>query len=389
MTNPMPDTKTSCKLTYFGISLNQDGTLDPCCQYTNPPEFQRIHFSKFAQFHNTVRQRMHDDAVNDIQHAGCAKCWREESVGWTTLRQFADNWYPDPEYFSDQNPIHHVELRLGNFCNLKCVMCGPGSSSSVQVEQQLHQAAFKKIGMHYVKPNIKEYWNTEFGVPFQIEQWVDFSDQLFRDVRRVNITGGEPFIIPEVLNILDRLMLKKDSVTVSFDTNLTRVSESLLHRLEQFKNLEIVVSLEGTGAMNNYLRYPSDWEEIKNNIELIANRLPQAHVSVNHTLQHASAYSLPALVEFCHDQNLSLHTTMIQGMPHMTLASVPPEDLEKFINWVNTTDCLRSELKNFLQNVIKDIQFDIGLHQKFIDYISVLDNIRKNNYNKVFNPSKV
>jgi sulfatase maturation enzyme AslB (radical SAM superfamily) len=163
----------------------------------------------------------------------------------------------------------------------------------------------------------------------------------------------------------------------------------LLHRLEQFKNLEIVVSLEGTGAMNNYLRYPSDWEEIKNNIELIANRLPQAHVSVNHTLQHASAYSLPALVEFCHDQNLSLHTTMIQGMPHMTLASVPPEDLEKFINWVNTTDCLRSELKNFLQNVIKDIQFDIGLHQKFIDYISVLDNIRKNNYNKVFNPSKV
>ena len=387
MTNPMPN--TGCKLTYFGVSLNQDGTLDPCCQYTNPPEFQRIHFSKFAQFHNTVRQHIHEDEINSIQHAGCVKCWREESAGWTTLRQFADQWYPDPEYFSHQNPIYHVELRLGNSCNLKCIMCGPGSSSSVQVEQQLNQKLFEKIGMYYVKPNITEYWNTEFGVPFQIKQWLEFSDQLFRDVRRVNITGGEPFIIPEVLNILDRLMPKKDSVTVSFDTNLTRVSEPLLQKLEQFKNLEIVVSLEGTGAMNDYLRYPSDWAEISANIDLIVARLPRAHVSVNHTLQHASAYSLPALAEFCHQKNISLHTTMVQGMDHLTLVSVPPADLKKFINWVNTTDCLRFELKNFLQNVIKHIQFDAVLHQKFVDYIAVLDNIRKNNYNKVFNPSKV
>lgn len=386
----MSNNDLSCRMAYHGIALNQDGTVDPCCQYTNVPEFERIHFSKFDQFHNHIRANMHNDAVAGIKHAGCSKCWQEESAGWTTLRQFAKNWYPDePEYFSVDNPIYHVELRLGNFCNLKCVMCNPGSSSSIQVERQMNVDQFKSIDIYPYKPNIEEFWNTEEGVPFKIEQWLEFSDRLFKDLRRINITGGEPFIIPEVLKILDRLLPLKETLHLSFDTNLTQVSERLLQRLEPFKQLKIVVSLEGIGAMNDYLRYPSKWNEIKSNIDLITQRLPDAEISVNHTLQHASAYSLPALAEFCNGLGLGLHMTMVQGMDYMTLESVPPVDLVQFSEWVSTTNCLTSESKTFLQNISTNVKFNFELYRKFRSYINTLDSIRKNNYDTVFCPSTV
>lgn len=366
--------QVGCALAWHGVCVNQDGTLDPCCQYTNPFLYKRLPFDQFEEFDRTVRQSMRDDFEAGRPHAGCQKCYQEESAGWTTLRHFANQWYGQPQ----SNEIRHVELRLGNYCNLKCFMCSPGSSSSISVERQQHADKFAIAGIYPYVPDMPHYWETQ--------DFADFSDEFLTHIQRINITGGEPFMIPEVVTMLDRLMPLKDTIALSFNTNMTILSDRLLDRLTQFCNLEICVSLEGIGEMNNYLRYPSQWGTIYANIQKIKQQVPQAHISVNHTFQHASAYSLPALAAYCQEQQISLHMTMVQGDAYLGLASVPPGDLEQLRKWAESTTDLNAEQRQFVIYSIDSTQFDLNLYLKFRDYVMVLDDIRKTSWDYIFRP---
>ena len=366
--------QVGCALAWHGVCVNQDGTLDPCCQYTNPFLYKRLSFDQFKEFDRTVRQRMREDFEAGRPHDGCQKCYQEESAGWTTLRHFANQWYGTLQ----DTVIRHVELRLGNYCNLKCFMCSPGSSSSISVERQQHADKFASVGIYPYVPDMPHYWETQ--------EFADFSDGFLSQVQRINITGGEPFMIPEVVTMLDRLMPQRETIALSFNTNMTMLGDRLLKRLTQFRNLEICVSLEGIGSMNDYLRYPSHWHEIHNNIQRVKQHLPQAHVSVNHTFQHGSAYSLPDLAQYCQEQAISLHMTLVQGDAYLGLSSVPPGDLKQLRSWAESTTDLNSEQRQFVINNIDSTQFDLDLYLKFRDYVMVLDDIRKTNWDGVFRP---
>lgn len=372
-------------MTYHGISINQDGNLDPCCQYTRQHDLPVVGYGNMEYFTSTVRHRMREDARTGVRHAGCQKCWTEEDLGLTSLRQFSEKWYPAQsdsfffvnEYNDTENiPIYHLELRLGNFCNLKCIMCTEGSSSSVLAERIQHQDLYRTIGIYPYNPQITPWWEDH--------RFLDFCEQRLHRVKRINFTGGEPFIIPEVLKVLERI---NKSVTVSFNTNLTKVGNQLIDHLRCFARVEIVVSLEGVGSLNDYVRYPSRWADIEQNIELLRTQIPHAHISVNHTLQHTSTYSLPDLAEYCYNNQLSWHMTTVQGADFLTFDSVPPRDLDRFDHWVNTSTQLTAEQQQFLKNTVDQSQYSAELAFKFQEYTRVLDQIRNTDYRSIFNPS--
>ena len=370
----MMNKQVGCALAYHGVCVNQDGTLDPCCQYTNPFLYKRLPFTEFEEFDRTVRQAMRDDFAAGRQHEGCQKCYQEEAAGWTTLRNFANNWYPEVG-----SQIYHVELRLGNYCNLKCIMCSPGSSSSISVERQQHAEKFSSIGIYPYVPEMPHYWETT--------EFFQFSDDFLSHIQRINITGGEPFMIPEVTAMLDRLMPLKQTIALSFNTNMTLLGEKLLTRLKEFTNLEICISLEGIGEMNNYLRYPSQWTTIDANIQKVKQQIPQAHLSVNHTFQHASAYSLPGLAEYCTANQISLHMTLVQGDAYLGLTSVPGKDLDRLAKWAEQTADLNKEQKQFVKQIVDTTKFELDSYLQFRDYTMVLDDIRKTSWDQTFSPT--
>jgi len=269
---------TSCQAAYHSICVNQDGTLEPCCQYKSVKKTKH-RYNDFEQYIKDIPTRMHNDAESDIQHAGCQKCFKEEQHVWKSLRQLQNRWYkPTGQERVDQdNPIYHLELRIGNFCNLKCIMCGPAQSSSIAAERHIHLERFKKIGAPMPASEIPYYWKEE-----EFKQFAQ--TVLTKNVRRVNITGGEPFIIPEVVKFLDMLAPRANDVILSFNTNLTEVGDKLLIALQRFKHTHISISLEGTGAMNDYVRYPSRWTDIEHNIQLLKREMPLASLEINHVL---------------------------------------------------------------------------------------------------------
>jgi Radical SAM superfamily len=376
---------TGCQAAYHSICINQDGTLEPCCQYNagNPIKF-KYRYNAFERYIKNVPTKMHNDAKNGIEHAGCVKCYKEEQHGWTSLRQYLNEWYESTgqEQVSIDNPIYDLELRLGNFCNLKCIMCSPDQSSSIAAERHTHRERFIKIGARMPRAEMPYYWKEE-----EFKQFAQ--TVLTKNARRVNITGGEPFIIPEVVKFLDMLAPRADNLTLVFNTNLTEVGDKLLTALKKFKSIRICISLEGTGAMNDYVRYPSRWADIESNIQLLKRELPQAILEINHVLQHTSVYALPDLIEFAKQHNMYLQITTISGYPHLTLDSVPGEHLALFKTWIEASASIGEKQKSLVVGMIDSAKFDAGLYRKFKEYVDLLDSIRSTDYFSAFPQAQI
>ena len=383
-TKYMINPETFCTLAYNGISINHDGTLDPCCQYL-PDQPKPIKFTDYTTYVSTVRQQMHNDHVSGIKHSGCKKCWHEEALGLKSLRYYANEiWYKEKStpVVSELNPVLEIELRFGNLCNLKCMMCDPKASSALHTERLMNSAAFEQItvpGVRVVRERVPEWWETH--------EFKTFSADLFDHVHRVNITGGEPFMIAETVNVLDRLIPKANKVLIGFNSNLTKLPLAILQRLPKFANLHVSVSLEGIGSMAEYLRYPCVWLDVDTNIRTLINTVGAQKISVHHTLQHGSIYSLPALAEYCYSLSIPVSYTTVQGIDCLKLSSVPTADIQKFLSWLDATASINSADKQFLRNTVMSTEFDVVQYQNFRKYVATLDQVRQTSWDTVFQPS--
>ena len=79
--------------------------------------------------------------------------------------------------------------------------------------------------------------------------------------------GGEPFIGRHVFEFIDRISKNlRPKIKISFVTNATVVPQNVRTILEGFK--QVAISIEGCGKVNNYIRWPSKYEDIENNIKI-------------------------------------------------------------------------------------------------------------------------
>ena len=91
-----------------------------------------------AELMKTMRSQMLLGEWNEE----CGRCKQEEEAGLNSRRQYEQlNWnYTidkameetdlDGSIEVDETPLKYFDLRFGNFCNLKCRMCGPTDSDS-------------------------------------------------------------------------------------------------------------------------------------------------------------------------------------------------------------------------------------------------------------------
>ena len=384
-----------------GLGITWQGILTPCCQwYPEGNQDLEYRWDQYQGYNDNVRPAILKDFDQGIRHVGCTKCFREEDLGYTSLRQRANELHPETHATpSVDNPIYNFEIRLGNHCNLRCIMCGTYASSAWHQERSQNPEAFDRINMIRQHPQPDKWWENP--------AYIEFLTEKLKDAVSIDISGGEPFPLPSTWKILDILIASNNTgVRLQFNTNLTRVPPVLVDKLKLFTNVWISVSLEGVGDMNDYLRYPSRWEEISANMILLQEALPGVVKNINHTLQHASVYSLPALVDYAKSREIDLRITTVSGTPCLTMESAPPEDLKRLVDWIETVDWLRrpesirlgqiypynlwgEELYNIITGLGKTTVFDQKLYEDYRQYVKLLDSMRGTDYDAVFKPSAV
>jgi len=262
-----------CVLPWISLETSPIGTVRPCCLAEeeivddNGNKFD-LNSASFVNIQNSqYMQNLRQDFLDAQQPGACRKCWREERAGRTSKRMHTldrlKHMLPDQTWTADAKPLMFLDLKLGNICNLKCRICGSWSSSQFAVEElaNLGPNEDRKTNHHYQM--LKQgAWPRE-----NLTFWKEI-DQVVDQIRYIEFTGGEPFMIQEHFDMLQRLIDRgiAHNIEIHYNTNGTQYPEDADEIWQHFKLVEIAFSIDDVGDRFEYQRTNAVWKEVCRNL---------------------------------------------------------------------------------------------------------------------------
>lgn len=372
-----------CIAPFKNLVVDTDGSMKPCCEYMTKGTAKVEHI---VEWWNSDMNELRDNMLSGTVMEGCNHCIaKENNTEYTSHRQMLNKKY---EKHIDQSiddfkqgkelVPQSIELRVSNYCNLKCIMCGEYASSSINQEYQTHKEQYNKIGLFMDNQKTVKWWDDE--------RTISKLQPILENARSVSLAGGEPLLVERLFQLLEQTKFKNDWL-LTFTTSLYTKNTKFLNIIAKFKKVDIFVSIEGTGQHNDYVRHGSHWNVIEENVRQL--KKTSTRIFINHVLQHTSIFALPALIEFGtnNDIELKLHEVAYQSYPApgvLTINSAHPSDIAKFKEWL---DNYSGPYKKLLEAWVEQYQFEPALNAHFHQYVSMLDRIRNTNFKETFNPT--
>ena len=297
---------TFCPLPWNSINLRNNGDLRICCNTNSYSPKRGIMTKEDGTPYNAGKDDWNEarnaELLKEVRvsmmkgewHPECTRCKKEEESGMRSRREYEnDDWgkysgdislekmlpitEEDGTLDTSKQDIEFMDIRYGNFCNLKCRMCGPTDS------HKWYDDFVKTTGRTHYKDthetiqltkNAKGKWHTDQYDWFQDNDiyWDNF-EKYAPDAKKLYIVGGEPLIIDEHQESLERLVAsgKAGKIQLEYNTNLTMVPDRLVHLWEQFKQIRIGVSIDGIGDVFNYQRTPAKFDAVYANMMTLQN----------------------------------------------------------------------------------------------------------------------
>jgi pyruvate-formate lyase-activating enzyme len=260
-----------CVLPWISLEASPIGTVRPCCLAddeivdSNNEKFN-LKTADLVEVQNSQQmQQLRQQFLQGKQPQTCRKCWNEERSGRTSKRMHTldrlKHMLGDQTWTEDPKPLMFLDLKLGNICNLKCRICGSWSSSQFAAEeikwtdraQQKETFAYQMLKAGAWPQDNQHFWN-------QI-------DQHLQDIRYIEFTGGEPFMIQEHFEMLQGVVDRgiAHQVEIHYNTNGTHYPESAAEIWQHFKTVEIALSIDDVGARFEYQRTNAIWTDVLKN----------------------------------------------------------------------------------------------------------------------------
>lgn len=230
------------------------------------------------------------------------------------LRCTDDNLYDDVENFS----LHHVDLRWTNHCNQACVYCGPSYSSTWA----------KELGVT-VKSNTEARDKVKKFVFGNIDK-----------LKNVYLAGGEPLLMNENRELLEKLLSTNPNVNIRVNTNLSSTSTGVYQLLCKFQNVHWTVSVDSINKEYEYIRYRGKWKEFLKNLE---------HIK---TLDHKITFNMLFFMLNYHSIYHTVDVFKSMGF-HENSFIIGPLYTPKALNVLNLPDNVLEEIKGKLSQEIK------------------------------------
>jgi len=262
-----------CVLPWISLEASPIGTVRPCCLaddelVDDSGEKFSLLTADFKDIQNSKSmQSLREQFLAGRKPQTCRKCWNEERAGRTSKRMHTldrlKHSITDTEWTLDAKPLMFLDLKLGNICNLKCRICGSWSSSQFAAEELrfTRKEEDQKTTFHYqmLKAGAWPKENTQF--------WSEI-DSVLTDIRYIEFTGGEPFMIREHFQMLQGIVDKgiAHQVEIHYNTNGTQYPEEAQEIWKHFKTVEIAVSIDDLGNRFEYQRSNAVWADVEQNI---------------------------------------------------------------------------------------------------------------------------
>jgi sulfatase maturation enzyme AslB (radical SAM superfamily) len=354
------DCKNSiCSLPWMHLFISELGDIYPCCivpeshtpnidatgKKIRPDQVDNISEIFNTPYMAEIRSQM----LRGERPKACTRCYKMEDTGQSSHRVASNELFP--EVFNELllNPtaadghiepqLLSIDMRLGNDCNLKCRMCSPFSSQSLIkefIELEPHKESLYQSLRH-----VDWYKSDRFIKLIKTS----------KDLVKLHLAGGEPLITKEHKSLLHKLIESgaAKQVHLTYNTNLTVMPDEILTLWKEFKEVSVMVSLDGVGSVNDYIRYPSKWEVVKNNMQRLEGARQHVnfrYLSVNATVQIYNIYDLPNLCMFLNDDLEIFDLPVFSPLYY-------PSELSVQVLPANIKKLASAELTRFLESAAK------------------------------------
>ena len=308
--------KTFCLHPFVNLNSNTEGSVKLCCSITENIHAKNTDGSEFNFGTNSIEEIWYSDYMVDIRSQllngekpkACDVCWRLEDLGIQSSRQSAFTEYNDIGLKRDST-MHSrpplptsLELRLGNFCNLRCNSCWSLSSD------RIHDERMKILDKDFNVPGwIRNEWAKEVDMASasNMKWWQskDFDDTILKlapTLKRLYLTGGEPTLIRRNIEIMNMILRSgNDKCYVALTTNLTHWNEEFYDTLTEFKNGEVQISIDSVYDRNEYIRFPTKWDHVEKNIHKLWYKLPETWKIKHYTVfQNYNYDDIPQILDW-------------------------------------------------------------------------------------------
>ena len=339
-------------------SANRSVIFKPCCVYQTQKSIPTLNEFLTGSEMQMLRDNMESGAVPT---PGCSNCSIPENMGLTSIRKQLSN----RPWANADRKTYTLEIFFGNTCNLGCVMCS-GDVSSYAAEERY------RAGVTSIRPMIAD----------NIQVALDTIDQS-PDLKNITFIGGEFFLVKRNVEILDKIIQRNIQCTIT--TNATVLTEPLLEKLQHIQNLEIIISVDGTDSVYNFMRYPAEWDTLIRNIDVLRARIPWAKYHTNTVVQPLNIQNLHELFEWTNKKMLLAYHQMLVSPEYLSWKILTTEEKNNLIKLLKTKQSLEYKITSKQQNIIDDLIN--GIVQD--DYSSQLRMQGVNYLGKIFKHRKI
>lgn len=122
------------------------------------------------------------------------------------------------------------------------------------------------------------------------------------------MSAGEPLLIEEHYRLLERLIEtgQAPKIELEYNSNLTVLPQKALRLWPNFKKISMGVSIDGPPRVNDYIRYPSKFDQVISNMKKLEANCPNAKVWFTVTVMAYNVYYFDELLEFCVRREIEL-----------------------------------------------------------------------------------
>lgn len=250
--------------------------------------------------HSSEYENLRTLSLKNEPISGCEKCYYEEKLSKTSLRQRFNTMYS-----TDEIKLKYLEVGFDNICNLACDGCwGEWSSTWAEIENP-------DLPKKSIIVSTSEFEN----IPDTIE--------------KVVFLGGEPLMTNRHRRFLENHK-NLQNLTVEYFTNgMFELTDKDHIVLEQCKSVKFTVSIDGVGKLNEQVRSGSDWKIVTTNTKNIS----KLYNTVIHSVVHKNNWhGLVEMLNWTNDNDYTWTTNILTYPANLDIINLDRDSKEKLIS---------------------------------------------------------